>query len=239
MTTAIETLLKFDNDLSTVALSRKYCFTDEHPVYTRELWVKEACPAATDLPYWQWVSYQVQKALTCLGMAADEAVIREDHGLSAEALQDKYTAKEGNEHPLFTEIEWANNALAGYTHLGYWQWVAQQLDRTFRLTGAVERCTEAATETDRKISQLLEEFYGQAIAEKNEPSDRIQLAQLMEKIGDRIVTTLADQALADSPIDRLNRSIAEINTRNVVLCAVRAFYRKRCADDPRYASITL
>lgn len=52
---------------------------------------------------------------------------KEDFGLTAEQLDDKYNPEGSGEHPVFTRGEWRHEAFNGYTLRGYWEWVEAQI----------------------------------------------------------------------------------------------------------------
>jgi hypothetical protein len=52
----------------------------------------------------------------------------EDQGLKPEQLDDKYNQDGYGEHPLITREAWRHEVFDSNTLLGYWEWVANELE---------------------------------------------------------------------------------------------------------------
>lgn len=53
---------------------------------------------------------------------------KEDFGLTAEQLDDKYNPEGNGEHPIFTRGEWRDEVFSENTLRGYWEWVESQIE---------------------------------------------------------------------------------------------------------------
>ncbi len=52
---------------------------------------------------------------------------KEDFGLTAEQLDDKYNPEGDGEHPTFPRADWQYEVANGDTLSGYWAWVEHKL----------------------------------------------------------------------------------------------------------------
>lgn len=56
-------------------------------------------------------------------------IIRADYSLTAEQLDDKYNPDGDGRHPIFTNWDWIQVVAQRSTLLGYWDWVAHQVEK--------------------------------------------------------------------------------------------------------------
>lgn len=55
-------------------------------------------------------------------------VAKDDHGLSAEQLDDKYNPDGGGQHPEFTRAMWREEVANERVYCGYWAWCEVRVD---------------------------------------------------------------------------------------------------------------
>lgn len=63
-------------------------------------------------------------------MKKDYEIVEEDRGLTADQLSNKYEdqSDEWKYHPMFSHGEWVDEVFRHETRLGYWDWVAVQVE---------------------------------------------------------------------------------------------------------------
>lgn len=56
------------------------------------------------------------------------SLFENDKDLTAEQLADKYNPEGDGEHPIITRECWRNEVFEGNTLLGYWDWIANEIE---------------------------------------------------------------------------------------------------------------